>query len=290
MAASAMGTRFEILLPEGRGNPSGPALRAAGEAAIDEILLWHQRLNRFAPDSLVSHLGRSSHAIPLDRETFDLFADALEVWRASDGAFDITVTPALVRLGAGDSSVPARDTLPGGERIALDPVRRTIELGGPPVSLDLGGIAKGHTLDCAAARLRTAGVRTALMHGGTSSVIGMGRPPGRSGWPVALCSTRDAVVLADMALSVSDPAGQMHLTGRTHIVDPRADSRTGAIVPDDGMPGPPVAVVGPSARLADAWSTALAVLGHVPEPFPQAYEVRFLPRRGLEPAGAHAAV
>jgi thiamine biosynthesis lipoprotein len=278
-----MGTRFELVLPDGRGNPSGPALRAAGEAAVDEILTWHQRLNRFAPDSLVSHLSRSSHAMPLDRETFDLFADALDVWRASDGAFDISVTPALVRLGAGDSAVPVRDGRPGSERIRLDPVRRTIELGASHVSLDLGGIAKGHALDCAAARLRTAGVRTALLHGGTSSVLGMGRPPGRSGWPVALGPTRgDAVVLADTALSLSDPAGQVHLTGRIHIVDPRPASPAGAVVPDPGVPGSPVAVVGPSARLADAWSTALAVLSHAPESFPRAYEARFLRRDRTE--------
>ena len=287
-----MGTRFEIVLPDVRGNPSGPALRAAGEAAIDEILIWHQRLNRFAPDSLVSHLGRSSHAVPLDRETFELFADALEVWRASAGAFDITVTPALVRLGAADSAVPVRDSPRGSERIRLDPARRTIQLCGSQVSLDLGGIAKGHAIDCAAARLRTAGVSAALVHGGTSSVLALGRPSLHTAWRVALGPTRgEPVALENMALSLSDPSGQMHLTGRIHIVDPRTGPQpAGAPVFAASAPGSTVVVVGPSARRADAWSTALAVLGRVPGSFPRGYDACFLPHRHIEPVHAHATV
>ena len=82
-----MGTRFEIVLPDSPRGPSGARLRAAGEAAIDEIETWHRRLNRFAPDSLVSHLNRGlTSPLPLDRDTFDLFDDALAVWRDSWGA------------------------------------------------------------------------------------------------------------------------------------------------------------------------------------------------------------
>jgi thiamine biosynthesis lipoprotein len=287
-----MGTRFEIVLPDGRGNPSGRALRAAGEAAIDEILIWHQRLNRFAPDSLVSHLGRSSQAVPLDRETFDLFADALEVWRASAGAFDITVTPVLVRMGAADSAVSVCDSPRGSEHIRLDAVRRTIRVCGSRVSFDLGGIAKGHALDCAATRLRAAGVPTALLHGGTSSVLAMGRPPGYTGWRVALGPMRgEPVVLEDMSLSLSDPSGQVHLTGRIHIVDPRTALQPDSVAPPAaGSAGLSVAVIGPSARLADAWSTALAVLGRVPGSFPRGYEARLLPYPHIEPVHAHLAV
>jgi hypothetical protein len=35
-------------------------------------------------------------------------------------------------------------------------------------------------------------------------------------------------------------------------------------------------VIGPSARLADAWSTALAVIGTVPAAFPRTYTARWL--------------
>ena len=275
-----MGTRFELVLSAVPGGPEGASLRAAGEGAIDEIETCHRRLNRFAPDSLVSHLNRGlERPLALDLETFTLFADALAVWQASSGAFDITIAPELVGQGAAESAVPVARARSGVSRsIDLDFARRTIWFGGDAVSIDLGGIAKGHALDCAAARLRDASVSSALLHGGTSSVLAIGRPPGQPGWRVALGRSRHAatVVLDDAALSVSDPASQLAGTGRLHIVDPRSTEPTrlaGAA---------PVAVTGASARLADAWSTALAVLGEVPATFPHGYQARFIDRDGPE--------
>jgi len=262
-AIPAMGTRFEVVLFAGAGGTGHAQLRAAGEAVIDEIAYWHARLNRFAPDSLVSHIvRRRGEPIRLDRETYDLFADADTVWRASEGAFDITVT--------------GRAHL-----IKLDGSARTITVDGDDISIDLGGIAKGHALDCARARLEDAGVTAGLIHGGTSSVVAVGRPSASSRWRVALGPDAgdDVVTLADAALSLSDPAGQREVSGSDHIVDPRARfGRPGAARPTER-----VAVIGPSARLADAWSTALAVLGQAPDTLPIGYDARFLP--GL--VGAH---
>jgi len=280
-----MGTRFEVLLPATAGGPEGPALRAAGEAAIDEIDHWHRRLSRFAPDSLVSHLNRSvGEPVPLDRETFDLFADALDVSRASAGAFDVTLAPLLVSRGAADSAVPTGGRVLAGT-VELDRAAQTIRITGGSASIDLGGIAKGHALDCAAAVLRSAGVRSAVLHGGTSSVVALGRPDDRSGWRVAIDPGTGAIVtLEDTALSFSDPDGQTEVTGRRHIVDPRDAAGTGPA--PDAVPRRQVVVIGPSARLADAWSTALAVMGRVPSTFPSGYEARFI--NHLDGATTHA--
>lgn len=264
-----MGTRFEIALPARDGRVDDPCLRAAGEAALDEIEEWHRRLSRFAPDSLLSHINRTAAAAPvrLDREVFDLCAEALAVWRHSDGAFDVTMAPALTLRGFADSAVPTRGFGGVAGFITLDADCRTIAFERGDVSLDFGGVAKGHALDRAADRLRAAGVGCALLHGGTSSVLAVGRPPGQPAWRVALGPRADGAVvsLADSALSISDPASQRDLTGADHIVDPRG-----------GRAAVRVAVQGPSARLADAWTTALAVLGHVPPGFPAGYDATFL--------------
>lgn len=224
-----MGTRFELVLPD-----EGDA-RAVGEAALAEIEECHRRLSRFDPASLLSHIVRSAHATPvrLDRDTLALFEDALAVWRVSDGAFDVTV--------------PAR----GMHAIVLDPAAGTIRFTRPGVPVDLGGIAKGHGLDLAARVLREHGVTSAFLHGGTSSAIGIGAPPEADAWTVALAGGGD-VALRDAALSVSAVwAGNPH---------PTLDPRTGRPVP-----GPRRAVVtGPSARRADALSTAALVLGRLP--------------------------
>lgn len=256
-----MGTRFELLILEGSGS-----LRACGEGAVDEIEEWHRRLNRFAADSLLSHINRTAarERVRLDRDTFELLADAVQVWRASGGAFDMTVAPAVE---APDLPGPAeRGRRLGGRAVSLDADDWTIALDDPGISLDLGGIAKGHALDRAGTLLRSHGVTAALLHGGTSSVLAIGSPRETDGWRVAIGKGDGARVvhLSDEALSVSDAQGQAHLGTAAHIVDPR----TGAGVMGTGG----TAVRGPSARLCDAWSTALVVLGSVPDTFPAGYE------------------
>ncbi len=266
LAVAALGTRCEILLRAGGGD-----LRAAGEAAVEEIETWHRRLSRFSDDSLLSHINRTAARVPvrLDRETYALFEDALAVWRASDGAFDITIAPLMVRLGFADSAVPAARGRVGAGALRLDPQRWTISLS-PGASIDLGGIAKGHALDCAAAVLRHAGVTSALLHGGTSSIVAIGTPPGEPSWRVAIGpeSGGAVVALGDSAISVSDVSSQSAGSkGEGHILDPhsgRAATACGRVV-----------VVGPSARLTDAWSTALAVLRRVPADFPAGYTASF---------------
>jgi thiamine biosynthesis lipoprotein len=269
-----MGTRFEVALAAGAGD-----LRAAGEAALDEIEGWHRRLSRFAPDSLLSHIHRTAHLAPvgLDRDTFALFDDAVRVWRASAGAFDVTVAPAMARHGFPESAVPAAGRRIDGGAIELDASAWTIQLSAPDVGLDLGGIAKGHALDCAAAVLREHGVTAALLHGGTSTVVAIGRPEEADGWRVAIGPEADAPVvsLRDRALSVSDAASQRTAAAAGHIMDPRALPSKGRPVDRPGR----AVVAGPSARLSDAWSTAILVLGEVPDSLATEYEGLWIPLR-----------
>jgi len=250
LALAAMGTRFEVVLH----GISPAALRAAGESALAEVEACHHRFTRFAPDSLVSHLQRvaADRAVPLDTDTFALFEDALAVHRASAGAFDIAIAPLMDGVAP-----PARGT----DAIELDRASRTLRFTAPGVRLDLGGIAKGHALDLAARSLRENGVQSALLHGGTSSVVAIGTPPDADSWLVALAQAPLAapVRLRDAALTVSTTRGGRlgEQTGApAHIMDPR----TGR--PVDRARA--VAVVGPCARLADAWATAIVVLGSRP--------------------------
>jgi thiamine biosynthesis lipoprotein len=224
-----MGTRFELVLP------GGEAERAVGEAALEEIEDCHARFSRFDEASLLNHILRTGaeKAVPLDADSFALFADAALVWRASGGAFDPTV--------------PSR----GMDAIVLDQHTRHIRLTRPLQRLDLGAIAKGHALELAAAVLRQHGVTRAFLHGGTSSALGIGAPLGATAWRVALARGGEAR-LCDRALSVSAV-----WDGNPH---PTVDPRTGAAVPGPRR----VMVIGPNARLADAWSTAALVLGRRP--------------------------
>lgn len=267
LATNAMGTRFEVLLD---GGPE-PFLRAVGEEALREIEAWHRRLSLFEPASLVSRINREAAAAPvrLDPETFALLSLCERVHRDSSGLFDITIDPLMRAWGMrpGDRA----DTGPiGMHLLRLDAQARTIAFEAPGLRIDLGAIAKGFALDLAAAIVRQYNVPRALIHGGTSSVVAIGAPPGRDAWLVGIRSdgTPATVALRDAALGVSAPRGRSGehdgLTGG-HIMDPRAGA------PAAGADT--AAVVGPSAALADAWSTALiAGGGRGPRP-PREYSV-----------------
>ncbi len=235
VAALAMGTRFELVLL----GDDEPSLRAIGESAVERIEETHRAFTRFDESSLLAHLRRTApHLTPVDPDQFAMLADAASVTRLSGGGFD----PALGRL--------ALDTA-----LTLEPVTRRVGLAGPDTTLDFGAIAKGHAVDLAVATLKEAGITAAFVHGGTSSGFGLGTPVGQPGWRVGLGpGPRDPiVVLRDQAFSIagvwSVRAGQR----TSHTVNPRTHRRLRA----DRR----VAVVGPSARLADAWSTAILVNG-----------------------------
>jgi len=129
------------------------------------------------------------------------------------------------------------------------------------VMLDLGAIGKGYAVDQAVSLLREAGVTSALLHGGTSTVYGLGVPPDSEGWKIAIHHPEPeknepltTVMLQDSALSVSAIWGKsFQAEGKTlgHILDPRT-----------GRPAPGAvlsAVIIPSAAESDALSTALLV-------------------------------
>ncbi len=163
---------------------------------------------------------------------------------------------------------PARRSLPAMAADHSEHGSKTVWFDMPYVTLDLGAIAKGFAIDQAIAVLREQAVTCALLHGGTSTVAAIGAPPGRDGWHVALRvpdgREQPTICLRDQAMSVSAPHGRtVERDGRTfgHVLDPRS-GRPAACAAC-------AAVIGPSATLADAWSTALLVLGRRPDTMPQ---------------------
>lgn len=251
LAIEAMRTRFEIALAGDDADAS--YLRAAGEEALAEIREIEARLNRFDRASIVADINRRAvvEAVRVDTEMIGLLARCLLLRDQSRGAFDITVGGLMEHLGFHDVADAREDVRGAVGRLRVDAGASTVRLEDPGVSLDMGGIGKGVALDAAAECLRDADVESALLHGGTSSVVAIGTPPDESGWRIALGESGAVAVLRDVALSVSAPDGRTSGDGaRGHILDPRTGesvaTRLGAVIAGD-------------AALADAWSTAILV-------------------------------
>lgn len=234
-----MATRFELVLD---GEPNG-ALRSASEAAIEAIEACAARWTRFERAGLPARIARTSprELLRLDADDIELLEIALAAHAATGGAFD----PSLGR----------------GFDVELGPAARTLAPLRPGVSLDFGGIAKGHALELAARALREHGVASAFLHGGSSSALAFGP----RAWRVQVGAGGPYIDLERRALSVSAQRG------RAHVVDP---------VTRRAIDGEATAVALHSdARVAEAWSTALLVAGPAlaERALPAGLELHWLP-------------
>ena len=262
VARRAMATRFEIVL---RGRDEHK-LRAAGEAALDEIERLEAQLSLYQPSSEVSHINARAGREPVRVEPslFRLLERAKLLSEETGGAFDITVAPLMRAWGlmGGQGKLPSADELKKARASVgmhlVDLHDFTVRFRHPGVMLDLGAIGKGHAIEQAVEILREGGVRSALIHGGTSTVFALGPAP----WKVAIPkpdeqSTPVAVLdLQNEALSVSAIWGKSFKAGRKtygHIIDPRLGSPVGHTAL--------AAVVLRSPTETDALSTALLTLG-----------------------------
>ena len=267
-----MATRFEVVLHG--DNPV--ALRAAGEEALRLVEELEGQLSLFRAGSEIACLNARAAREPV-RVTPALFAllqQAQMLQEESRGAFDITIAP-LVRCWGymgGNGRIPRPEEVAearskvGMGMVQLGPEDFTVRFAREGVMLDLGAIGKGYAVERAAEVLREAGVTSALLHGGTSTVQAIGQPPGEPFWKVAIETPSPSagtpprllatVPLRDDAMSVSGVWGNSFAVGgRTygHIIDPRTgEPAVGTVL---------AAVVLPSATETDALSTALLTVG-----------------------------
>jgi thiamine biosynthesis lipoprotein len=132
-----------------------------------------------------------------------------------------------------------------------------------PLSLDLNGIAKGYGVDCLAEVLLAHGIRDALL-GIDGEMRAMGLRPDGSAWTIAVeapdhhrRAPHSILTLQDAAVATSgDYRHWVTVQGRdlSHTMDPARGAPLLA-------PPASVSVIAPTCAEADAWATALMVLG-----------------------------
>src|SRR4051812_15975256 len=180
---AAMACRFEVLLSGEDRRHTATAHDALREAdRLDAAWSIHR------DDSAVSILNRDAAdaALAVDAELFALLARAADLWRRTDGAFDVTTTPLsrcwgfVARDGRvpADAEIEAARAVVGLQHVTLDAAARTVHFRVHGVELNLGAIGKGAAVDAIAARLARRGVRHALVSAAGSSARAIG---GRGG-------------------------------------------------------------------------------------------------------------
>jgi thiamine biosynthesis lipoprotein len=263
---TAMACKFEVTLP--MSEETGVAVASD---ALDEIDRLESQLTVFRDTSEVSLVNQQAAFGPVAVEPslFELLQRSQDLYRKTEGAFDITAGPLtrcwgfLKREGRIPSGEEIARTLTnvGSDKFVLDPVARTIRFTREGVEINLGSIGKGFALDRIAVSIR-ARLRTALLNGGASSMLAIGGGEHGEGWQVGLRHPRSklkrlgVVYLTDCALATSGSEEQFFEHGGVrygHIIDPR-----------NGWPAKSVtsvSVITDSAALSDALATAFYVGG-----------------------------
>ena len=246
----------------------------AGEAAVQAVFDEMHRIDRaWSPHQPASELSRINReagrrTVPLSEEGFRLIERALAFAELTDGAFDISYA-AVGRLydyregrAPDAATLAAAQALVGWRGLELDRRARTLRFAREGMCIDLGGFAKGHAVDNAAALLARRGVQHAFVAaGGDSRVIGdrRGRP-----WGLAIRDPRGSATehvavlpLVDTAVSTSGDYERCFVAadGRRvhHLIDPASGA--------SATRARSVTVLGAEGVACEALSKALFVRG-----------------------------
>jgi thiamine biosynthesis lipoprotein len=280
-AGPTMGTTYHVTVPAA----DTPARREAVQAAIDTVLGEVDRtLSTYRDDSELAHLNRDASRdwINVSPELWQLLQQARQVSLATDGAFDITVAPLLDAWGFGAANTrPDAVFVPptpaqieqamratGHGRLELrDTAAPAVRKAVPGMRLTVDGIAPGHAVDRIAQALDALRYRDYMVEIG-GEVRARGERPGGGAWRIAVeaprALAREPLVglrLRDMAVSTSgdyrdarvDAAGRAY----SHTIDPRTGRPVAGALTS-------VTVLAPLAAQADAYATALTVMGTEP--------------------------
>ena len=273
IAGHSMGTTYEVVVTHRPAAVTPADLESAVDAVLDEV---DRQLSGWNPASDLVRFNEetSTDWVPVPALLAESVEQSLAVSRDSDGAFDVTVGP-LVRawgFGAGaveEGAAPTAAELArlgesvGYRKLASRAHPPALRKSSPAIEVDLDGIAPGIAIDRIAARLEALGIRDYLVELG-GEVRARGRSAAGRPWRVAVEAPLEGqrrpyalVELDGFGVSTSgDYRDFRDLAGRriSHTIDPR----TGAPVMH-GLAS--VTVLHPSAAAADAWATALMVLG-----------------------------
>ena len=235
-ARRLMWTKFEIVA---YGPERARLAEAAGEA-FDEIDRLDRQMSNYSDASELTYINRTAarEDVMVEKELFDLLKLSIDYSRTTGGTFDITVGPLMKAWGFFDKKgrVPEPNELKsvmarvGFKHITLSERTHTIRFDRDGVELDLGGIAKGYAVDRAGKILRAAGVTSAFITSGTSSICAIGAPPGQKAWRVEVNHPLDrshqleGIELRDQSISTSGCHEKTFQSGGKtycHIMDPR---------------------------------------------------------------------
>lgn len=265
-----MGTRYSAVFFA----PTSTDLGAVGTALLAAVDQVDRQMSAWKSDSDLNRLNAAPvhqwHAVPA--ELLAVLDAAVRVGIESRGAFDIGVGKLVNAWGFGPtghepdaqqiSVLGQRAHRAASEVLEVDLTQQRVRKN-ETVALDLSGIAKGYGVDALARCLDRFGI-TRYLVGIDGEMRAKGSKPDGQAWAVAIekpvrhvREVMGVMELVDAAIATSgDYRHWVEVAGQhfAHTMDPRSGRPVNNRLAS-------VTVVMPTCMLADAWATALLVMG-----------------------------
>ncbi|MFH6944746.1 FAD:protein FMN transferase [Flavobacterium sp. FlaQc-50] len=262
-----MGSRFDITIVA----QDSLTVETRINETIAEITRIENLISDWKSDSQVSEVNQNAgiRAVKVDKEVFDLTKRAIAISKMTNGAFDISFA-AMEKVWKFDGSmteIPTPEQIKksvekvGYKNIVLDSIQSTIFLQLPGMKIGFGSIGKGYAADKAREVMEAKGIKAGIVNA-SGDLTTWGKQPNRKAWTIGITNPFDTekfvkiVPLKREAVTTSgDYEKFVELNGKrySHIINPI----TG--YPATGLVS--VTVFGPSAEMANGFSTSLIVLG-----------------------------
>lgn len=273
LGGATMGTTWSVTyVVEGAQTPEPAEVQADIEMVLEAV---NDAMSTYRADSDISRFNNQPVQTPFTAGPafLDVLQTARTIGTLSGGAYDVTVGPLVELWGFGASTQGYREDIPDPAAIAqareqVGQAHLTVGDDGVlvkthPVELDFSSLAKGYAVDEVARALRARGVARYLVEVGGEMIVA-GLSPRGDPWQIAIeqpvpgaRAIAAALRLTDIAVATSgDYRNFFEYEGKrySHSIDPR----TGYPVDHELVS---VTVLHESAMQADAWATALTVLG-----------------------------
>ena len=261
-----MGTRFEITLVSTQEVANQYLNAAQGEIERIERLI-----SSWDANSQTAEINRQAGIKPVKvaKELYDLIARSIEISKITQGAFDISYA-ALDQVWFFDGrmkAVPSESERLksvqniGFKDLVLNAKEQTVYLPKKGMKIGFGAIGKGFAADATKKLMKSLGVSSGIINA-SGDLTSWGKKPDGTDWQVGISNPENPTKVfswfpvRDAAVATSGNYEKyVTLEGKqySHIMDPR----TG--MPVSGIKS--VTVFAPNAELADAFATAVFIIG-----------------------------
>ena len=265
-----MGTTWTVRMA-GISVAEGARLAPLLAARLEEL---NRHLSHYDPESELSTFNKQQNDawFSMSPDLATVVVQALKVSEESNGAFDITIAPAVDAWGFGPGAAtgqrPDIATLQfaqlhsGYKKLQLRDDLGALRKLDPLVRLDLSAIAKGYAVDQLAYLLESRDIRNYMVEIGGEVRTAGARPDGK-GWRIGIESVNASLPIQYVIAPGNEAVATSGNYRTFYMLDGRKIAHT--IDPATGRPADSglesVSVIAPDTMQADAYATTIMVLG-----------------------------